>query len=698
MQPTLHACPEKTNNGQCRTSQRATLTRTQAGTHEKGVVMSLDSLLLELNDSQKNAATIGDDHLLVLAGAGTGKTKTIVARAAFLISTGVPAERIHIMTFTKQASSEIVERVKMCMGDAAKSLKATTFHSFCCTLITQAPRLLGLESFSIIDPDDQFNLFQIARGKSSGSVLPTARKLQELYSFARNKLQTLDVTLRQKLPDSYEQKDAIAKIMLEYEAKKRKNRYIDFDDMLDIVAEKISTSPDAHAYVVSQFDHILVDEMQDTNPLQWKLLGLLQSEVTLFCVGDDAQSIYGFRGADFKNIHNFSQHVPGSVTHKLKLNYRSTQEILDVSNYLLSKSPLKYDKNLNADRGNGRRPQLHTFENEWAECQWIAEDLLERRREGAAWNKHMILVRTSSSGRVVEKALLYHHIPYRLIGGIKLLQSGHVRDVLAVLQVIANPLDEIAWMRFLTLFYGVGDKTASHIINEMISKTTFEECLQIMKNDCKIPDKALKILRVVRGHGNNVSRAVGSSVRLLEEEMSRKYASQWEKRKKNFRIVQRLAENHTSLSAFVADYLVNPIYGNEVNCLENEDAVTIITIHSAKGTEKEVCYVVNVSPGAFPSSYSQGNENEIEEERRVLYVALTRAKDELIVTRNGYNLWAIPGKKAQLTNSQKNDSSYFFNGLPEGLFDEEVHAGYRSAPAANITASYREVKVGIVIG
>ena len=664
--------------------------------------MTIDSLLFELNEHQRIAATIPRQHALVLAGAGCGKTKTIVARAAFLISSGTPSHRIQILTFTRRAASEIVERVRMHLGDAAEGLRASTFHTWCISLIRRAPAAFGCKDYSVIDRDDQLQLFRVLRGKKTTSKLPTAAQLCDLYSFARNTGLTLDATLTKNSPDSYAQKEQIAQVMLAYEARKRARRYLDYDDILDVVAQQLSSSPDTCSWVASQYDYLLVDEMQDTNPLQWKLLDPLKRQVTLFCVGDDAQSIYGFRGADFRNVHSFSERVEGSRTLKLERNYRSTQEILDVSNWLLSESPLNYGKELIAARGSGNNlPQLHTFANEWEEGRWVADDLLERRGAGANWREHMILVRSAFGARVVESSLLAKEIPYRFIGGTKLLESAHVRDVLSVLRLVANPQDEIGWMRFLTLWNGVGEVTANRVIEHILDKQTLDECVQVIKGEAQIPPAALTVVGIVRELQNQVAMAVGNAVRAMEEVLAAKYRNQeWDKRRRDFRLVEKLAEKHTSILAFIEEYLLDPVHVSQVERLEADDVVTIITIHSAKGTENDVCYVVNVSPGAYPSQYAQGNDDDVEEERRVLYVALTRAKNELIVTRQGYRLWAEPGPSLSAQRNEEGGESplYFFETLPDAIFDMQIHKREGWTPTTNSPQNAQSVTVGITIG
>src|SRR6266850_2265457 len=608
--------------------------------------MSIDSLLAELNNNQRIAACIARQHALVLAGAGTGKTKTIVARAAYLISSGTPAHRIQIMAFTRRAAAEIVERVRMHLGEPAQGLNASTFHSWCMQLIHRGPQAFGCKAYSVIDEEDQQYLFKVLRGTKKGTGLPQAPQIHHLYSLARNILKSLDATLQEFAPESYQHKAFIGKIMLEYEAKKRERRYLDYDDILDVVAQKLELSSETRDWIASLYDHLLIDEMQDTNPLQWKLVSPLRDHITLYCVGDDAQSIYGFRGADFRNVHSFSSRVDGSVTLKLEDNYRSTQEILDISNWLLSKSPLGYDKKLSAVRGKGKQPHLHTFSNEFEEANWIAEDLLKRREEGAEWRNHMILVRSTYAARALQASLLAKDIPYLFIGGVKLLESAHVRDVLSVLRLVANPKDEIGWMRFLTLWKGIGDVTASGLIEYLMLAENIDQCIEVMTDESKVPKTAVSTVAVVRDFQNDVAKAVTKAYSALEELLAEKYKNQeWEKRLTDFAVVAKLAEEHSSILEFISEYVLDPLYITARHAAEDNDLVTVITIHSAKGTEREVCYVLNVSPQAFPTAFAIGNSDKVEEERRVLYVALTRAKNELILTRHcpgngGFSLWA----------------------------------------------------------
>ena len=388
--------------------------------------------------------------------------------------------------------------------------------------------------------------------------MPESRKIRDLYSLARNTLKSLDPTLQEHAAELYEHKKAIAEVMLGYEAKKRERRYLDYDDILDVVAQRIEDSTEARGWVASLYDHLLIDEMQDTNPLQWKLIEPLREHVTLYCVGDDAQSIYGFRGADFRNVHQFSDRVQGAVTLRLEDNYRSTQEILDIPNWLLEKSPLKYDKHLKAVRGKGRKPCLHTFSNEWEEANWVTGDIRSRHGQGAEWRNHMILVRSSYAARALQASLLAKNIPYIFIGGVRLLESAHVRDLLSVLRLVANPKDEIGWMRYLTLWNGIGDVTASHLIEQVLSKQDLDDCLKVISKEPKVPKRAIKTVALVRDFQNDVGKAVSKAFEAMEELLADKYKTQeWEKRRGDFALIEKLAKRHSAILEFIEEYVLN---------------------------------------------------------------------------------------------------------------------------------------------
>ncbi|WP_293746366.1 ATP-dependent helicase [uncultured Acinetobacter sp.] len=632
--------------------------------------MTLAKLIDELNPQQKQAATTTAQNCLVLAGAGCGKTKTIVARAAYLIDQGLPAQQIQILTFTRRSASEIVTRVEQHMGAQAKGLRASTFHTFCMYLLRRNPRAFGLTQFSIIDRDDQLLMFRLLRGKDKGNVLPKAAELCDLYSYARNTKTKLSDALVEQLPQALEYKAQIAELMKGYEQRKQERNFLDYDDILSIVAVHLQSSPELVKWVTGFCSALLVDEMQDTNPLQWALLQPLVGKVKLFCVGDDAQSIYGFRGADFENIHHFKERVPDAEVLTLEMNYRSTQGILDLSNWLLEQSQIGYDKHLQAYRGKGLKPQLHILSNEFEEANWIIQDLNRRHMQGAAWAEHMVLLRSGFSGRYLEGALIAANIPYRFVGGVKLLESAHVKDVLSLLRVSVNPQDDLAWMRFLTLWDGVGDVGASKLAQELIQLPDIEARCQRLERHGKVPQQAILILMQLDVLQQHVEACIGLALDALNEQLENNYKTKdWSRRVKDFDLVKQLARKHSALGEFLEEYVLDPISISEIDKTPDQDLVTLITIHSAKGAEQKVCYVPHVSPNQYPHARAQGDFDDVEEERRVLYVALTRAEDELILTKQNLNLWS----QDQYDELGRKIESYFLNDLPQHLVDVQIH-------------------------
>lgn len=635
--------------------------------------MSLASLIDELNPQQKQAATTASQHSLVLAGAGCGKTKTIVARAAYLIEQGVPANQIQILTFTRRSASEIVARVELALGEQAQGLRASTFHTFCMYLLRRVPKAFGLEQFSIIDRDDQLMMFRLIRGKDdkkNPNQLPKPQELCDLYSFARNTRQKLSDALEKQHPEYLAFKDQIAKIMQEYETRKRARSFLDYDDILAIVASALDQSEGLVDYVASICKHMLVDEMQDTNPLQWALLEPLKDQVSLFCVGDDAQSIYGFRGADFENIHHFKERVPNAQVFKLEQNYRSTQEILDLSNWLLDQSEIQYDKRLDAYRGEGIKPRMHIFPNEFDEAKWIAIDIKERHYlQGHHWSDHMVLVRSSFAARHIEAACIAANVPYRFIGGMKLLETAHVKDLLSLLRVIANPLDDIAWMRFLTLWNGVGNVGASRLAQQLLLQPEFELIFNQLEQFGRIPVETLLMMKQMMVLKQEVPACVSLGIQAIEAQLAENYKKDWNRRQGDFELVKQLASKHGQLSEFLEEYVLDPVSISEIERQSDTDVVTLITIHSAKGTEQKVCYVANVTAGQYPHARVQGDFDAVEEERRVLYVALTRAQNELILTKQNLNLWA----RDVVDEQGRKVESYFLSDLTRNLCTLETH-------------------------
>lgn len=646
--------------------------------------------LSDLNNSQRNAVTFNGKHLLVLAGAGTGKTKTIISRAAYLIDSGVSPEKIQILTFTKRASNEIVSRVKASLNTSdANSLNGSTFHSWCNQLLSRFPNLFGTKDFTVIDQDDQLGLMKIACGKNTiqfESIKIKPQSLLDLYSFARNTNRNLSNTLRYKLFNDIDDEEANEKIKIlkpkievilkAYELKKTERKYLDYDDIIQVVASRLNQDESVRKVIGSRYDHILVDEMQDTNPLQWSLLNPLQEICHLYCVGDDAQSIYSFRGADFKNVHLFKERVKDSEVFRLEDNYRSTQEILDISNWLLEKSTLNYNKKLNAIRGSGVKPVILNLENEWDEANWIADNIINNyTKNNKLYYDHLVLSRSQFYTRSLQAVFIERKIPFIVYGGRKFMESAHIKDVISALRVSNNIYDELGWIRFLMLWEGIGEIKASKYIADIFEKKDVNETIDFLFNLMKDPEnKSIPIIiESIVKNKNDVSIALSNAYGTMKDRLAKIYAQDWErKREPDFPILKVLASNFSTLGEFITECILDGTTSmdSSLQVSENKDHVVISTIHSAKGLEADICYVLNVGPGSYPSQWSLGNIDEIEEERRTLYVALTRAKNELIITRPKHSVYG--GFQKDVDTSNNEVDKYFLNSMPEYLANQQV--------------------------
>ena len=592
-----------------------------------------------LNEAQQRAVAHQGGHALVLAGAGTGKTATLIARAVELLQRGVRPDQIILVTFTRRATRELRERLTHQVGEVAERMRVGTFHRICLDLMRLEPDAFELRSYTIIDEDDREQLMRLARGRvlpnddgDRGSALPKASQLVTWLSYARNaNIPVKQYLETQKLFDEQQLANVLA-VYTTYEDRKTAAHYLDFDDILRRCATVLISRREVRERIVGRIQHVLVDEIQDTSTLQWQLLHALRQKASLFCVGDDAQSIYAFRGADFKTVHSFAERVKGADVYYLTQNYRSTQEILDVSNWLLAESPLRYNKELQAIRGHATKPLLVECDDDLAQGLWVAADMDHRHANGTAWSSMVVLVRTAFAARTVETACIERGIPYIFVGGTSLLKASHVRDILALLRVVLNLNDEVAWMRYLTLWKGVGDRTAERWVQQVGACESLQQAAEFLyraKPDPKGP--AMPLLHILE-HTATPATQVLAAVQALDPLLAVKYQyEQWEQRKKDLELLVRIANRFGTLAAFVEEFVLDPLHASQV--APQDDAVTVSTVHAAKGTEAEVVYLARADVGQYPHSHAR-DDDEIEEERRVLYVALTRARDELIVLRS----------------------------------------------------------------
>lgn len=638
--------------------------------------------LLSLNEEQQKAVTFSGKHALVIAGAGTGKTRTIIHRAVYLLSQGVRPDKILILSFTRKSAREIVERIKQ-FQDAGSvlNLSGQTFHSWCSQIIKNNPQVFEQYDYTLLDSEDVDSLFKLLftqKYKNNKTVdQKLYSKIQSVYSYMLNTRKPLIEAIKlqectnmsEDETEKYikDNEDVFKEIMRDYIAYKKNNKLFDYDDLLYITANGLAQNEEARKFISSKYEHILVDEFQDTNPLQYQLLESFYENCHLFCVGDDAQSIYAFRGADFKSMHNFTKIVPDSVKLYLNTNYRSTQEILDISNWLLEQSSIDYNKHLKAYRGQGVKPVIEYMYDEYSEANSVTDKiLLYFMNKNIDYSGHMVLSRTLSGLRHVEGACVMKKIPYKIYGGSSLMKSRHIRDVVSAMRITANYKDALAWHRYLQLWNKIGPATAVSLSEYMVNAENFGQALEILKTK-KIDKRVWEVLEAAFPYSSSPSEMIAKILALMDLRFAEIYKEEWLNwRKQDFAVLEEIASSTTSVTEFITEYILDPaLESSFIDTDKPKECVILSTIHSAKGLEADVCHLLNVTPYSYPSkrAVKEGDES-IEEERRCLYVALTRAKNELILysryfTTAGSGMTDYAGQ-----------SHYFFNELPEALYEQ----------------------------
>jgi DNA helicase-2/ATP-dependent DNA helicase PcrA len=622
-----------------------------------------------LNSEQLAAVTSSAPHIVVVAGAGTGKTKTMVARICHLLESGTHPERVLAITFTRKAAAELVSRIAFYAGsDIGKRVNASTFHSWCSRIIANDAD----GAYTIIDPEDQADMLSMYRGRRQKDF-PKARQLRSIYSFCRNSSKKLGDYIDQYLPKHKQFYEQIKQIFIDYQAAKSRQNLLDLDDVLDVVARNLA-SPEVAKTIGESYDSVLVDEMQDTNPLQWRLLQPLVGHTNLFCVGDDAQAIYAFRGSDYRFIHDFTELVPNSQKLTLTQNYRSPNDFLGISNWLLRKSSINYNKELWSQL-SGTKPVMRVFSDPFEEAEFIADKILEDHGRGIPYSSNLILFRSSVWRKTLDSALAKRRIPVTYYGGFSFLQARHVRDIVSAIRILHNPLDDIAWLRYLQIFPGIGNEGASEIVGRLSDLTALADRIDLLKaSDSKFRRPASAIQKIAQMISKNIANLIGEIVVVLEDEFGKLYRDEWPGRKADVPILQALAEREDSISTFLESYALNPFTeGFRIGGDPNTDYVIVSTIHSAKGLESDIVYVPALQVGHYPPTYAK-DKDEFEEERRCLYVALTRARSELNLSKVIASYQKIP-----------KGSAYFLQEMPEGLVDLEVnHAESVKAPSLSL--------------
>ena len=611
-----------------------------------------EEFLADLNDEQRVAASHGDGALLIVAGAGTGKTATLAHRVAHLIAGGTEPGRILLLTFTRRAASEMVRRVDSLLrasGDrggphlSGARVWGGTFHAVASRLLHIHARDLGMEpDFTIMDRGDSEDLMHLARtglglGRA-GSRFPQKSTCLDIYSRCVNSQLPLSEVLRTAFPWCRAGEADLGKLFALYTDKKEQQQVLDYDDLL-LFWHGLLGDPVAGQAVRDRFDHVLVDEFQDTNVLQAEIVSRLRPDGTgVTCVGDDAQAIYSFRAATVRNILDFEQRFPGAEVRTLTRNYRSTTPILNATNAIIAQATEQRDKQLWTAREGGGRPVLATCRDEAEQTDWLCERILDHREQGTLLKHQCVLFRAQHHSMALEMELSRRHIPFRKCGGLRFVEMAHVKDLVAFLRLAENPRDAMAGLRVLGLVPGIGPKTAGSLMDSLAaSGGDFEGWV-----GASVPEPAreswpqfVALLRSLAGAGPGDVASQVHAVRAIYSPLLERRYDNVAARLRDLEQIESIASRAADRSNFLAELILDPpSYTQELAGppILDEDYLVLSTMHSAKGLEFDTVYVIHAADGNIPSDMATGSPEEIDEERRLFYVACTRARNHLYVS------------------------------------------------------------------
>ena len=686
------------------------------------------SWLDNLNDSQRQAVLHGEGPLLIVAGAGTGKTRTLVARVAHLIDRGVPPERILLLTFTRRAAAEMLARAgRMTNPEVSGKVWGGTFHAVSNRLLRMYGKSIGLApEFTVMDQSDAADMMNLIRsdlGVAKGEKrFPRKQTLISIYSRAINAQEKLAVVLETWFPWCKEDLGGIQPIFQEYTRRKRETNVLDYDDLL-LYWNVLCKVPGTGDAVADRFEHVLVDEYQDTNALQAQILLAMRKHVkNITVVGDDAQSIYSFRAATIRNILDFPKQFPDTRVVTLEQNYRSIEPILNASNAVMTQASERFTKNLWSQRGSGQKPILTTCLDERQQVDAICQNVLGHLERGITLMRQAVLFRASHHSDMLEVELARRNIPFHKFGGLKFIEAAHIKDLLSLLRILENPYDEMSWFRILQMLEGIGPRSAQKIMEELgvrrpqpgtadaagsLPAGAFLESplRRMFLNPPSAPPAAreayehlrLTLAQCAGAQVDAAGRIIPSAespdkelpVPVQVERLRKFYEPIFERlyenptiRLRDIEQLEQIAGGYRSRGRFIADLTLDPPTSTsdfaQPPYLE-EDWLTLSTIHSAKGCEWDVVHVIHAADGMIPSDMATGSEQEIEEERRLFYVAMTRAKDWLYVY--------FPLRYYHRKGNMRDQHSYaqltrFITPEVKSLFEERtIHAVAEDAPA-----------------
>jgi DNA helicase-2/ATP-dependent DNA helicase PcrA len=661
----------------------------------------------ELNPQQCAAVMAAPGPALVIAGAGSGKTRTLTYRVAYLIENGVAPSNILLLTFTNKAAREMLDRVAALLPNDITGLWGGTFHSVGNRLLRRHPEAAGFAAgFSIMDREDQQDMLDAVVATlgidPKEKRFPKGEVLADVFSFAVNTGRTIEQVLVEKYPHFLELAPQISEARKKYEARKRTANAVDFDDLLEKTVQMLRDHREIAERYQRQFQFILVDEYQDTNLIQAEFIDLLGARhQNIMVVGDDAQSIYSWRGANFKNILDFPRRYPKAQVHKIETNYRSVPEILEVANAAIAANVNQFKKELvSARKAAPQKPGLIPLGDSNQQAVFVAQRILELHEEGTDLGDIAVLYRAHYHSMELQMELTRRGIPFEITSGLRFFEQAHVKDVAAFLKFVVNPRDEVAFKRMVRLLPGIGPRSAEQLWTQVATALDALPSVPVNGADAserggsdapsvdfhamlaplRVPAKAQKgwnqlahTLNEMAPGGRPAPPAemIASVIEAIYDDYAKSEFANYDQRREDLNTLASFARQYESAADFLDQLALLSSLDNELTTTREEtELVTLSSVHQAKGLEWKVVFVIWMCDGMFPSSRSLETDDAIEEERRLFYVAVTRAKDELYLT---YPLLRLGGGYGEMLQRP----SRFLGEVPGELLEEwQVSRGY----------------------
>ncbi|HEY2330243.1 MAG TPA: ATP-dependent helicase [Verrucomicrobiae bacterium] len=645
----------------------------------------------ELNEQQLAAVTAPPGPALVIAGAGSGKTRTLTYRVAYLIEQGIPPDRILLLTFTNKAAGEMMRRVSDLLGHELRSLWGGTFHSIGARILRLHAETLGYQKdFTILDRDDAKDLIKAcmadAKIDKKDKHFPKPDVLNEIFSLAANTHQTIDELMEGRFNYFFQFAAEIADQQKRYIARKRATNGMDFDDLLALWLKLMQEHPDVREHFQRRFQFILVDEYQDTNKLQGDLIDLLAARhKNVMVVGDDAQSIYAWRGANFANILDFPKRYPGAKVFKIETNYRSTPEILKVANAAIAANVNQFAKELAPARKSGVKPALIACTDAGQQATFIAQRALELQEEGTSLNQIAVLYRSHFHALELQLELTRRQIPFSITSGIRFFEQAHIKDATAHLKFVANPKDEVSFKRLVLLLPGIGAKGAEKLYQNFLARMTdgglkmetaaapklaaaLQSCSKAVPKKAAVPWSQFTAT-IAQLEDESTRKSAAKMLRLVMDAGYDDYLKEtYDNYERRLEEIQQLAEfafQFGSVEEFLTQLALLTNVEAEDDPKDDSEKIKLSTIHQAKGLEFEIVFVIMLCDGLFPSSRSTESNDGEEEERRLFYVSVTRAKNELYLCHP-----LIRGGFGQTGGDIYQSPSRFLSEIPKDLVNE----------------------------